>query len=922
MGRKPGNYTRPNGPAAARMSCRWVDCRSHFIDRMDDHLKILILEAIPAEVERIQGALREAHIAYTATCVDNREMFTRALDEFHPDLVLASYDLPAFDGLEVVRLERSAHPEIPLIVVSDALSGEIVAELLKAGARDYVRKDDLGRLPLAVTNALFIEEGIRARKAAERATRQRVKELSCLYDIQAIRADPGNDVDAILEKVAQRLGAAYQYPDLACARIQWRDRSFESADFKETARRDFQPLLKDGERIGSVEIFYKAESAGAGPPDFLPQERNLLAEIATGLALTIEHRHTQSKLKDSESKFHALADGAQDAVVLVDDTGKIAYWNPAAVRLFGYDAQEVLGESIHDLIALAPYRMSAKDGYAKFAHTGDGPVVGKTVEFEVLHRHGTRFPVELSVSSVEIGGRYHAIGIVRDLTQRRAAEKKIRDLVRFLAQDPYPVWRIGRDGELLYANDASASVLESYDAAVGRPAPLSWTDSAVAALDANNAGIIEVPVEDRTYAFVVAPVVEAAYADFYGTDITDRKRAEHALQQRNRMLQTLSAGNEMVVRARNEDELLAEICRIVVDIGGYAAVWVGYAEHDPDCTIRVAASSPKEKRPSDSAVLTWADNAAGQHPAALAIRRGGVQVIRDVAAEPGLQPWREEILAAGFVSGAVLPLKAGDAVLGVLHIMSTEVDPFTDEELDLLRELAEDTAFGIVAVRTQAERNRLQEEALRATEKAKRALNDTIRAIALTVEKRDPYTAGHQQRVAELAAAIAARMGLSADRIEGIRLGGTIHDIGKLYVPAEILNRPGRLSEAEMSLIKTHPQVGYDIVRGVEFPWPVAAMVLQHHERLDGSGYPGGLKNGEIVLEARVLAVADVVESMTAHRPYRPGFGLDVALEEIKRGRGTLYATAVVDACVQVCAERSLPWLSPNGQPRPSSIGA
>ncbi|HZX30668.1 MAG TPA: HD domain-containing phosphohydrolase, partial [Rhodocyclaceae bacterium] len=154
-------------------------------------------------------------------------------------------------------------------------------------------------------------------------------------------------------------------------------------------------------------------------------------------------------------------------------------------------------------------------------------------------------------------------------------------------------------------------------------------------------------------------------------------------------------------------------------------------------------------------------------------------------------------------------------------------------------------------------------------------LEQTVQAIALTIEKRDPYTAGHEARVAQLATAIGRHINLPPDRLEGLRLGAMIHDIGKIWLPAEILSRPGKLTETEFALVKTHSRVGWDIVRDIDFPWPVADMVHQHHERPDGSGYPLGLEDGQIILESRILAVADVVEAMASHRPYRPALGID-----------------------------------------------
>lgn len=177
--------------------------------------------------------------------------------------------------------------------------------------------------------------------------------------------------------------------------------------------------------------------------------------------------------------------------------------------------------------------------------------------------------------------------------------------------------------------------------------------------------------------------------------------------------------------------------------------------------------------------------------------------------------------------------------------------------------------------------------------------------MAATAQMRDPYTAGHQKRVTQLATAIATEMGLSKDDINGLRLAGLVHDIGKTGVPAEILSNPLKLSGAEFSIIKTHPEAGYDILKLIKFPQPVAETVHQHHERLDGSGYPRGIKGGDIILEARILAVADVVEAMSSHRPYRPAIGLDKALQEITENKGVLYDATAVDACLKLYQEKN-----------------
>ncbi len=207
-------------------------------------------------------------------------------------------------------------------------------------------------------------------------------------------------------------------------------------------------------------------------------------------------------------------------------------------------------------------------------------------------------------------------------------------------------------------------------------------------------------------------------------------------------------------------------------------------------------------------------------------------------------------------------------------------------------------------IRYAIERKNYEEELKRSLEKFTRALNGTVKAMAMTVEIRDPYTAGHQRRGADLARAIAEDMNLTPERVEGIQLAGMIHDIGKISIPAEILSKPSLLSNLELSLIKIHPQVGYDILKEIDFPWPIAKTVLQHHERINGSGYPSGLKNDDIILEAKVLAVADVVEAIASHRPYRPAFGTKEAIDEITREQGILYDPAAVKSCLRLFQDK------------------
>jgi putative two-component system response regulator len=249
-----------------------------------------------------------------------------------------------------------------------------------------------------------------------------------------------------------------------------------------------------------------------------------------------------------------------------------------------------------------------------------------------------------------------------------------------------------------------------------------------------------------------------------------------------------------------------------------------------------------------------------------------------------------EIGAYGYI---IKPFKPSELIIDVANAIRRK-------DLEMQNRNHRNNLEKLVEKRTEKLRDTL--------EKLRKAMEGTIQVISSTVEMRDPYTAGHQRRVAALVAAIAAEMGLPEDRIDGLRMAGLIHDLGKIAVPAEILSKPGRITEAEFNMIKCHPQAGYDILKDIEFPWPIAEIVYQHHERMDGSGYPRGLSGEEILMESRILCVADVVEAMASHRPYRQALGIDKALEEISSNRGILYDADVVDTCLKVFAEKGFAW--------------
>lgn len=259
---------------------------------------------------------------------------------------------------------------------------------------------------------------------------------------------------------------------------------------------------------------------------------------------------------------------------------------------------------------------------------------------------------------------------------------------------------------------------------------------------------------------------------------------------------------------------------------------------------------------------------------------------------------------AGTRSVMSVPLIAQDVVIGNLLMRSKKKVAYNEQDLRLTGKIGMQIAGAIANARLFSEIKQVGLEHQQTIESLRRAFGTTVRVLASAVETRDPYTAGHQIRSADLARAIATEMGLPQEKIDAIRMAGTIHDIGKLSIPAEILSKPTTLSKIEFSLIREHARKGYEMLKDVESPWPLAEIVYQHHERMDGSGYPINLKGEEIRMEARILAVADVVEAMASHRPYRPGLGIDEALNEIEKNRWLYYDDAVADACLRLFREK------------------
>ena len=399
----------------------------------------------------------------------------------------------------------------------------------------------------------------------------------------------------------------------------------------------------------------------------------------------------------------------------------------------------------------------------------------------------------------------------------------------------------------------------------------------------------------------IAPILELGQVVGYittATDISQEKANEVRLIRQKELYQALSLTNQAIVYSDTPEVLFSSICQIAITQGKFCFIWIGSQDTQTQAmNIHVSADSNQNDIKDLKSLLhekgeTLLNQLKGEQEL----------IFNDVdSADADFTICKELAQKHGSKSFANFSIGDNEHIKGVMTFCSEHKNFFDDEILGLLREIRGDINFALKNFEQLQWRANAQASLDSNAAKINELLIDTVTAIANTIEMRDPYTAGHQKRVALLACAIAQKMGLDAERIEGLNLAAQIHDVGKINIPAEILNKPTRLTDIEFMLIKTHPESGYEILKDIEFPWPVATIVRQHHEKLDGSGYPLNLKQDDILLESRILAVADIVEAMASHRPYRPSLGLEVALAEIIRlaDANQLDKTTVI-ACISV----------------------
>ena len=653
-------------------------------------------------------------------------------------------------------------------------------------------------------------------------------------------------------------------------------------------RYSFRGLRKDGKVIEvevlGTRVLYKGKPAILG----------------TLLDIT-EHHRMFEKIKSSEKRFRTVVENANDLILILDDRGRILFANRKALEITGYKLREWIGKPFSSF--LLPEELDKARDIFRLA------LKGKKVRHEtkIFKKDGGILVISLIMVPLKEGSKVKgAICFGKDLTKESNLEKRLSALYEIITRMP-----VLKDIDELVemALDAIVSIIQLKNVSVffidderkelyvksirGAHANIRLP------LDGNKGVTVWVVNNGKPV------IIEDTRKDPRYVAVKKRMLSEIAvpIKIRDRVVCVINAESPRL-KAFDEDDLkLLEIL----------AAGIGTAMENLQLiqSIRLSERRYRLLTQSASDAIIWVDsrdrvkmwNRAAERLFGYAEKEAlGREIHRLIVPEKDRERFLKAFRRAMFLGKSKPHTNRTMEVIGLRKDGST-----VPLEISVTTVQIEEEWEALAIIRDVSERKKGEKMLRESYKRLRKTLNDVVKMVVRIVEARDPYTAGHQMKVAELAAAIAQEMGLDKKRVRTIYVAGMLHDIGKIHIPAEILSKPSALTEAETNIIKTHPVVGYDILKNIDFDGPVADIVLQHHERLDGSGYPRGLKGEEILLEARILGVADVVEAMASHRPYRPAMGIDKALEEIKKYSGILYDPEVVKACLRVF-EKGFRW--------------
>jgi PAS domain S-box-containing protein len=638
----------------------------------------------------------------------------------------------------------------------------------------------------------------------------------------------------------------------------------------------FSELRKGVESQSEYRVINKSGELRWARTKTRPIMEDGLFKGARGIIIDVTaQRRVEEALRDSEKKYRLAVDNMADVITIMDMNLRFTYVSPSMMRMRGYTVEEATAQTLEQIMTPESMQIIAKTFEEEMKLEAGGtadPGRSRVLELEQYRKDGSIVWIETSLSFIRDEAQ-KPVGIIsssHDITDRKRAEDNIKQQTDAMEAAIDGMALLNEDGKYSYLNKAHVKIYgyENAGELIGKSWRTLYDADEIQRFDA------EIMPEFRQEGYwqgealgmkkdgskfpqeLSLTALESSGLICVVRDITDRKRAEEVLKESEKKYRLL---------ADNINDVI-----FVLDMNfnfTYASpsikILMGYEPKELLGQPAIEAMTPSSWDLAIKTISEVIELKEFEHSKIPTSRTVQLEMRR----KDGTTVWAE--VRASFIRDE------NQQIMGILGV-----------------------------TRDITERKRTEKQLQDTLESLRKAVGTTIQAMVSAVETRDPYTFGHQVRSADLARAIATEMGLPQEKIDGIRMAGSIHDIGKLSIPAEILSKPTKLSEIEFSMIKEHARQGFEILKSVESSWPLAEVVYQHHERMDGSGYPRHLKGEEILTEARILAVADVVEAMASHRPYRPALGLNAGLEEIENNKGTLYDADAVDACLRLFREK------------------
>ena len=595
-------------------------------------------------------------------------------------------------------------------------------------------------------------------------------------------------------------------------------------------------------------------------------------KIADLEEIIIEGKQVKTELKESEKKYKDLVEETPIGIANIGITGKIIYINKRLEKISGYSREEVAGKGVFKLGLFSDEMLKILKERLKVRFRLGGGSVRLRREIHFKRKDGKWIWIEITAKLIKKWGIPFSLRItVQDITERKRAEEKIKDSEERLkilfdyAPDAY------------YISDLKGNFIDGNKAA------------------------------ERVIGYKREELIGKSFLKLKLLSLADIPKAAKLLVKNLRGLPT--GPDEFILNRKDNSKVIVEISTYPVKIKGRTlALSIARDTTErkkAEQNIKSAKDELQMIMDSVPAIIFYKDTEGRIIRANKTFADSLKLPVKDIVgktteelfpkeqAENMRKDDKEVIISGKPKRNIIQPYTTPDGIRWLI----TDKIPYKDKE---------GKVTGVIGLAKDITVQRKAEQKLQQTfQKLKKTMDATIDTMSNMIEAKDPYTAGHQQRVSQLATAIAKKLNLSEDKIEGIRIASLIHDIGKIGLPTEILSKPSKLTDIEFSLIKGHSQIGYDILKSIDFPFPIAQIILQHHEKINGSGYPNKLKGDEILLEAKIIGVADVVEAMSSFRPYRPALGIDVALEEISQNKGILYDPKVVDICLKLFKEKS-----------------